>query len=76
MSPNEYKAMVEEFNKALTEHCKDESISLQIIRNMETAMQFGPDSTLYVMGGYEGYVLTNDGNNCNWQFIGNVKVGG
>lgn len=73
MSPNEYKAMVNDFTEALKKRCAEEGISCETNELFKGLLGLGPDTTLYILNS-EGYALTNDGNHCNWQFIGNIKA--
>ena len=63
MSPKEYKAMVNDFDKALLKKCKDEGVPYR-------KLGIQGDSHYYQLG-HETYVLHHNGERPRWNYMGN-----
>ena len=70
MSPNEYKQMVmNDFYPALQKKCEEGGITCQIASDPMVQMQYGGNGTVFLLN-HEAYLVYNDGNRCEWEFLG------
>lgn len=70
MSPNEYKAMMKDFDAAIKKRCSEEGIFFEKLQAKHLPPQLNHPNLHHYQLNNEVYTVLHDGNQPQWQFMG------